>query len=52
MKQMKKFKVTSDTVKYYDSILKTKGRVLSLDYRPYIELLSEFGIFYTLSNHD
>ena len=47
MKQMRKWEVTADNVKFYDSIMKTKGRVIALDFRPYMELLSEFGIFYT-----
>lgn len=47
MKQMSKWKVTSDNVKFYDNIMKTKGRVVSLDFRPYMEFLNEFAIFYT-----
>lgn len=47
MKQMSKWKVTSDNVKFYDNIMKTKGKVVSLDFRPYMEFLNEFAIFYT-----
>jgi enoyl-[acyl-carrier-protein] reductase (NADH) len=47
MKQMKNWKVTSDNVKFYDSIMKTKGSVVTLDKRPYVELLCEFNIMFT-----
>ena len=48
MKQMNKWVVTQDNVRFYDSIVRTKGKVVSLDYRPYIDLLNDFGIFYTV----
>ena len=48
MKQMDKWVVTEDNVRCYDYIIRTSGRVLSLDYKPYIEYLNEFNIFFTL----
>ena len=47
MTQMNRWKVDQDNVKYYDSIMKTKGKVQSLDLRPYKNFLDEFNIFYT-----
>lgn len=49
LSQMKKWKVTSDNVKFYDSIMKLKGKIITLDKRPYIELLCEFNIMFTLN---
>ena len=48
MKQMNKWNVTQDNVRFYDSIMRNKGKVVSLDYRAYMELLNEFNIFYTM----
>lgn len=48
MNQMSRWVVTEDNVREYDSIMKTKGSVVSLDYRPYVDRLNEFGIFYTM----
>ena len=47
MSQMHKWVVNSDNIKYFDSIHKTNGNVLTLDKRPYIDLLCEFNIFFT-----
>ncbi len=47
MKQMSKWIVTQDNVKFYDSIMKNNGSVVTLDTRPYVELLTDFGIFFT-----
>jgi hypothetical protein len=47
MSQMNKWNVTSDNVKYFDSIMKTKGNVVTLDVRPYVDLLCDFGIMFT-----
>jgi len=49
MSQMNRWKVDQDNVKYYDSIMKTKGKVQSLDLQPYKNFLDEFNIFYTAS---
>jgi len=43
----RKWKVDQDNVKYFDAIMKNDGKIVSLDYTPYIEYLNEFGIFYT-----
>ena len=48
MKQMNKWNVTQDNVRFYDAIMRNKGKVYSLDYRAYKDLLSDFGIFYTV----
>jgi hypothetical protein len=47
MNQMNKWKVFQDNVSWYNSIMKNNGKFSTLDMRPYIELLNEFGIFYT-----
>jgi len=47
MKQMSKWNVTSDNVKYFDIIQVNKGKFFTLDSRTIQELLNEFGIFYT-----
>ena len=47
MKQISKWIVTQDNVKFYDNIMKSNGTVVTLDTRPYIELLTDFGIFFT-----
>ncbi len=47
MKQMGRWVVTADNVREYDSIMRTKGIVCTLDSRPYVDSLQEFGIFYT-----
>ena len=47
MKQMSKWVVTQDNVKFYDNIMKNKGSVMTLDTRPYVEFLTDFGIFFT-----
>jgi hypothetical protein len=49
MKQIKQWKVNQDNVKFYNSIVCENGRVLSLDYRPYVEFLTKFGILFTVS---
>ena len=50
MKQMDKWNVTQDNVRFYDAIMRNKGKVYSLDYRTYMDLLNEFNIFYTVRN--
>lgn len=47
LQQMSKWNVTEDNVKFYDNIMKSKGKVVSLDNRGYIYWLCEFNIFYT-----
>lgn len=49
MKQMKKWNVTEDNVKWFDSIMKTKGSVITLNPQQYVDLLCEFGIMFTFS---
>jgi hypothetical protein len=49
MNQMSNWKVDSDNIRYFDSIMKTKGKVSTLDARTYVEFLCEFNIFYTLT---
>lgn len=48
MKQMNKWKVDQDNVKFFDNIHKAKGKVETLDSRGYKHHLDHFGIFYTL----
>lgn len=50
MKQMGRWKVTADNVRFYDAIMQNKGKFHTLDDRPYVDWLNEFNIFYTLSN--
>jgi len=47
LKQMPRWKVTQDNVKYYDHIMKNHGKVETLDVRPYLELLTDFNIMFT-----
>ena len=47
MVQMNRWKVTSDNVRFYDAIMCNHGTVLTLDSRPYVELLTDFSIFFT-----
>jgi hypothetical protein len=47
MKHMGKWKVDTDNVKYFDHIHKNKGKIQTLDTRPYENHLNNFGIFYT-----
>lgn len=47
MTQMKKWKVDQDNIKYYDNIVKNKGKISTVDVRPYEEYLNGFGIYYT-----
>lgn len=47
MKHMHKWKVDQDNVRYYDKIMASKGKVQSLDTRPYEDHLNHFNIFYT-----
>ena len=49
MKQINRWKVDSDNVKFYNHIVSNKGSVMTLDARGYVEFLIEFNIFYTLS---
>ncbi len=50
MQHMHKWKVDQDNVKFYNHIRKNKGQAFfTLDTRPYVEYLNEFGIFYTLT---
>ena len=44
---MAKWDVTQDNVRFYDHIMKNNGSVMTLDSRSYIELLTDFGIFFT-----
>lgn len=44
-----KFKVTADNAHRYSHILAVKGLFFTLDARPYMEELNEFGIFYTFT---
>lgn len=49
MKQFReKFKVYSDNVKVFEAITKTNGQMFVLDAKPYVDELTEQGIFYTL----
>lgn len=49
MAQMHKWKVTQCNVKYFDTIHVCGGTFATLDPSRYVDLLCEFGIFYTLS---
>lgn len=49
MKQLKRWKVDSDNVKFYDKIWQNQGKFYTLDVRPYVELLQKYNIFYTLN---
>ena len=47
MKQMGRFNVTSDNVRWYENIIATNGKFFTLTPDVYRDLLCEFGIFYT-----
>lgn len=47
MKHMKKWIVTECNVKYYNHIMLNNGVIVTLDKQPYIELLTDFNIFFT-----
>lgn len=47
MKQMDRWVVDQSNVKFFDHIMKNKGKVSTLDTRPYVEYLTEFNIFFT-----
>ncbi len=49
MRQMSRWTVDQDNIRYFDSIQRTGGVVVTLDPRPYVNLLDGFGIFYTLT---
>lgn len=49
MTQMKRWNVTSDNVRYFESIMANDGKFFTLDARPYVDLLCDFNIFYTAS---
>lgn len=52
MKQMKSIdqsKIGDDNIKWYNNIMKNKGKIVSLDYRGYIDFLNEMNVFYTIS---
>lgn len=49
MNQMNRWVVDQDNVKFFDNIMKSKGKVMTLDSRPYINFLTEFNIFFTAS---
>ena len=48
MKQMNKWIVTADNVSFFNNIQINKGKFFTLDVRPYKELLTDFGIFFTV----
>jgi hypothetical protein len=48
MPDMHKWVVYEDNVRFYDHIMKNNGVVNSLDYRGYVQLLTDFGINFTL----
>lgn len=47
MKQMNRWKVDTSNIRQFDSIMRTNGKIITLDIRPYVDSLQEFGIFYT-----
>ena len=53
---MKQFKaispaiIDSDNVRVYDNIVKFNGKLLSVDYKPYIEFLMANNVFFTLKD--
>jgi hypothetical protein len=49
--QMDRWKVCADNVQYYNSIMIAGGTFLTLDAKPYVDLLNEFNIFYTLTRN-
>jgi hypothetical protein len=49
MSQMSKFKVFADNVHLHSNIIINKGKFFTLDARPYMEQLNEYGIFYTFT---
>ena len=48
MRQMNRWQVTSDNVRWFEAIHRANGRLITLDARPYVEWLNTFNIFYTL----
>jgi len=47
MSDMRKWKVTLDNVRFFDHIEINNGDFFALDTRPYVELLTDFGINFT-----
>lgn len=50
LKQLKKLpldKINVDNVRIYDNLIKNKGKIVTLDERPYIDFCCENNIFYT-----
>ena len=50
MKDMKKFNVYSDNIRIFDQIHKNNGHIETLDVRPYVEILTDFNIFFTVTH--
>ncbi len=48
---MDKWKVYEDNVLMYDFIMRTDGKVLTLNPKKYTDVLNEFCIFYTLDKN-
>lgn len=47
MAQMSRWPVYQDNVRFFDAIMRNNGVVSCLDVRPYVELLTEYNIFFT-----
>lgn len=53
LKELKKIDINlidEDNVKFYDNLMKNKGKILSLDYTGYINFLCDVGVFYVLKD--
>ncbi len=48
MRQMNRWQVTSDNVRWFEAIHGAHGKFVTLDTRPYVEWLNSFNIFYTI----
>jgi hypothetical protein len=43
----RRWRVDSSNVRYFDALVRGQGEVFTLDVRPYVALLTDFGIFFT-----
>lgn len=49
IRQMCRWKVNGDNVRFYNQLSLNQGDLFVLDARPYLDCLNDFGIFYTFT---
>ncbi len=45
---VKRIPIDADNVRWVNNLILAKGRLTTLDGRPYVDLLCQYGVFYTL----